>query len=245
VTYTEPLLTVFLLIALGGLARLRHCRGYLISLAGFLGLAVVSWPPTDWLFSRPLESWYPAHPPQSLPVQAIVVLAAAVHQPTFERPYALPDEETYERCEFAARLYQRMPTLPVLACGGPDRDGDEPYSATMRETMTRAGVPASSIWTEERSHSTYENAAFGAAILKRHGIGRIALVVEAKSMARAAACFRKQGIAVVPASSSYREWGRMREELLPSWTAIRRNETTLHETVGLAWYWIRGWIQIR
>ena len=60
-------------------------------------------------------------------------------------------------------------------------------------------VPDSSIWTEERSHSTYENALYGAEVLRSHGVARIVLVVEAQSMVRAAACFRKQGIAVVPA----------------------------------------------
>jgi uncharacterized SAM-binding protein YcdF (DUF218 family) len=108
--------------------------------------------------------------------------------------------------------------------------------------LEREGIPETSIWTEERSRSTYENAAFGAEILRMHGITMIALVVEAQSMLRADACFRKQGITVVPAASGYREWGPLSEELIPSWKAIQRNEVTLHETLGLAWYWLRGWI---
>ena len=55
------------------------------------------------------------------------------------------------------------------------------------------------IWTEERSRSTHENAVFGAEILRQHEIGRIALVIEARSMLRAESCFRKQGITVVAA----------------------------------------------
>ena len=57
-------------------------------------------------------------------------------------------------------------------------------------------------------------------------------------MLRAEACSRKQGLTAA-AASGYREWGRLSEELIPSWMA-KRNEVTLHETLGLAWYWMRG-----
>jgi uncharacterized SAM-binding protein YcdF (DUF218 family) len=113
----------------------------------------------------------------------------------------------------------------------------------MRELLKRAGVPESSIWTEERSYSTHENAVYGSEILRQHGISQIALVVDAQSMPRAAACFRKQGIAVMPAPCEFHSFGPpLSEEFLPNWNAIRRNERTLHEIVGLGWYWLRGWI---
>ena len=120
--------------------------------------------------------------------------------------------------------------------------GEPPYSATMRELLEGYGVPSSFIWTEELSHSTYENAAFGAEILKQRGIQRIGLVVDASSMLRAAACFRKQGILVEPFPSSFRQFGSLGDELLPSWRAVRRNEESLHETLGLGWYWLHGWV---
>jgi uncharacterized SAM-binding protein YcdF (DUF218 family) len=112
----------------------------------------------------------------------------------------------------------------------------------MRELLVASGGPDLRIWTEERSRSTYENALYGASILRLHGISRIALVVEAQSMVRAAACFRKQGIVVVPAPSDFREFGPLVDEALPSWKAIERNEITAHEVLGLLWYRIRGWV---
>jgi uncharacterized SAM-binding protein YcdF (DUF218 family) len=111
----------------------------------------------------------------------------------------------------------------------------------MRELLRQAGVPENMIWTEEASTSTYENARFGAEILRRHGVGRVVLVVDARSMPRAAAVLEKQGIRVAPAPSRFREWEGLRE-LLPGWEAIRGNEDTLHETLGLLWYRLRGWI---
>ena len=202
-------------------------------------LLIVCWPPADWLFSRSLESDYPVRPFQATPdVQAIVVLGSAIEPPHYERPYAIPDQDTFNRCEHAAWIYRQSGPRPVLACEGRQEKG----TGVMRELLRRGGVPDDMIWLETESRSTHENAVYGARVLKQHGIKRIALVVEAQSMKRAAACFRKEGIDVTPAPSEFRELGPWMEELIPSWKAIRRNEMTLHELLGLAWYRIRGWI---
>lgn len=241
--YTEPLLLLFCLIGLVGWLRVRRSKGSVLVGLGLLGFFVCSWPPFDWLLSRPLEIWYPKRPfdPSARP-QAIVVLSAYVESPTQARPYSLPDVDTYKRCEFAAWLYRHWQPLPVLACGGRARNRDEPYSVTMRRALERAGIPPGMLWTEERSHSTHENAIWGAQVLRLHGISSIALVVDATSMPRASASFRKAGIEVWPTPSEFREFESLQDELLPSWKAVRHNEVTLHESVGLAWYWLHGWI---
>jgi uncharacterized SAM-binding protein YcdF (DUF218 family) len=186
--------------------------------------------------------WYPLKAYPSAPTEAIVVLGSSVERPVVERPYPSPDEQTYRRSQFAAWLHKEWKPLPVLACGGSYQTREQPVAETMRMLLQQAGVPNEKIWTEEHSRSTHENAVLGAEILRRHGVTAIALVVDASSMLRAEACFRKAGITVVPAPSEFREFGPLRAELLPNWEAIRRNETTLHETLGLAWYWLHGWI---
>jgi len=112
----------------------------------------------------------------------------------------------------------------------------------MSQLLRKSDVPGNMIWTEDRSHSTYENALYSTMILRAHGISHIALIVDAASMPRAAACFRKLGIDVTPAPSNFRTFGIWQDELLPNWIAVRRNEDTLHEVIGLAWYTLRGWI---
>jgi uncharacterized SAM-binding protein YcdF (DUF218 family) len=241
-TYIQPLLFLFLLIAVIGVVRLRHNKSSRLPIVGILGLVLLSWPPVDWLLSRPLEARYSIRPYPSAPAQAIVVLSSAVSPPIFERPYGLPDEGTYRRCEFAAWLHKHWKPLPVIACGGQGAGGGRAFSLTMRELLQRAGVPDAMIWTEERSHSTHENAVFGSEILRKNGIVKIVLVVEARSMLRAEACFRKEGMVVIPAPCEFREIESPVRELIPSWRAIMGNESTLHEEVGLAWYWLRGWI---
>src|SRR5947209_7607614 len=116
----------------------------------------------------------------------------------------MSDHETYERCELAAWLHNNWHPLPVLACGGRGNDRKQPYAATMGQLLRRAAVPDDMIWTEERSRSTHENAAFGAQILRQRGVNTVVLIVDATSMPRAAACFRKEGINVVPAPSRFR-----------------------------------------
>jgi uncharacterized SAM-binding protein YcdF (DUF218 family) len=233
-SYQQPILLFFLACVAFGLIR-RKGRGFAVF--ALMGLFLFSWPPVEWLISRPLEAWYPvrALPPDG--ADAIVVLESSVSPPTYERPFPQPDFETYSRTRYAAWLYRHWKPLPVLAVAG--FDGGAP---AMRELLIASGVPDAGIWIEERSRSTYENALYGGRILRLHGIDRIALVVEARSMVRAAACFRKQGFEVVAAPSDFREWDPVSEEVLPSWKAIKGNEITAHEVLGLIWYRIHGWV---
>jgi uncharacterized SAM-binding protein YcdF (DUF218 family) len=233
-TYTQPLLSVFLLLAFWGLLRNRKK----LIFVGLLGLFATSWPIAEWLFARPLERAYPVRPFQAPDgLQAIVVFSGGVEPPLYERPYPSPNLDTVERCEYAAWIYRRHP-LPVVACGGLPA-----YAAEMRDLLRRSGVPDDRIWTEDRSRNTYENALYAAGILRAHGVDRVALVVDARSMPRAAACLRKQGMHVVPAPSKFRRWDTpFWQELTPKPSAVKGNEETLHEIVGLAWYRLRGWI---
>jgi uncharacterized SAM-binding protein YcdF (DUF218 family) len=117
-----------------------------------------------------------------------------------------------------------------------------PFSAAMREILIQNGVAEDSIWTEDKSTNTHENALYGAEILRQHAVHRVALVVDARSMKRAMGCLRKQGIEVVPAPCRFREWGPVRDELVPGWNGLKGNEETLHEVLGWLWYRIRGWV---
>jgi uncharacterized SAM-binding protein YcdF (DUF218 family) len=167
------------------------------------------------------------------------VFASSVDPKRSERPYAQAGFETLERCAYAAWLYRQIGPVPVLACGGRARSDSPSFAVTMRDLLRQAGVPETMIWTEEESTSTFENGRFSAKILRSHQIDRVALVVDGRSMPRAAAVLEKAGIRVTPAPSRLRQWDGLRE-LLPGWQAVRGNEDTLHETLGLLWYRLRG-----
>jgi len=64
------------------------------------------------------------------------------------------------------------------------------------------------------------------------------------TLRRAELCFRKQGMDVIPApcnhlTSSFRKrW----QSYVPSPTGAVRFQEAFHEWLGIAYYWLRGWI---
>src|ERR1017187_908711 len=158
----------------------------------WVGLIRCGWPPVEWLLSRPLEARYPVRPFRATPgLQAIVVFGSSISPPLHERPFPEADFETIERCAYAAWVYRQIGPAPVRACGGRASGRRLACAVAMRELLRQAGIPEDMIWTEEESRSTYENARFGAEILRRFRIDRVALVVDARSMPRAAAALEK------------------------------------------------------
>jgi uncharacterized SAM-binding protein YcdF (DUF218 family) len=248
-TYVQPLFTALLLAAAAILFfhwRSGKLRKPFLPFLGVGALFLVSWPPVAEVVTRAFEAQYP---PRTRPgaqadgAEAIVVLSSDVFLPYPSLATPVLGEGTHERCEYAAWLHMRWRPLPVLACGGTGDRDLPPFSAVMRDALVREGVPESAVWVEERSHSTHENAVYAAALLRQKGIRKIVLVTEAYHMPRAAACFRREGLTVIPAACGYRSYhGFHWRDMLPGWQPIAWNEDAVHESIGLLWYWIRGWI---
>jgi len=244
-TYFEPALPLLLLLGLVGCAISWRRRGpghrpwlELVSLAGIWFLSMES---GAWILARPLESRYSLNPFPQESADAIVVLAGTVIPPSAVKPYALPAEDTYRRVEHAVWLYRYWKPLPILVCGGASVNSP-PYALVMKRVLETEGIPPDRIWVETRSGNTHENAVYGAAVLRQHGVKRVALVVEANGMLRASLSFEKQGVAVVPAPLWRNHLTRDITDYVPGWRGISLNADTLHEAVGLAYYRLRGWI---
>jgi uncharacterized SAM-binding protein YcdF (DUF218 family) len=236
-TYLEPLLPLFLVLCFVGLYKSRrksreHNPGRRLLLIGIIGLFAISWPPLEWLYAFPLERGY--KPGLTGDAQAIVVLAGAADEPGTYRTFGIAGEDTYRRCLWAAWLFKNWRQAPVLVSGT--------ISPVMRHVLESEGVPSSMIWAEAGSHNTHENAAYTTAILRAHAIDSIVLVLDARDLPRAEACFRKLGIAVAPFACRFHQFRVGMDEWLPSGKAISENSATLHELLGLAWYKARGWI---
>ena len=239
-TYVQPLMAAVIVLALAAVVRQRSGKGRVLGIAALALFGSISWPPLAWLFSRPLEGWYAPYGKPSEPADAIVVFGSSFDQRRRGHPVTVPDREGYERAEFTAWLYREWRQVPVLACGG--RTRGQSVGSMTAELVARAGVPRSAILVEDKSLSTHENAVFAAEILRAHNIRTVALVVDARSMPRAAACLRRAGIDVVPAPCTFTGPLTEIDDWIPGWNAVRQNEITLHEVLGLAWYKLRGWI---
>jgi uncharacterized SAM-binding protein YcdF (DUF218 family) len=238
-SYTEPLLPIVVAILLIASIRMRNQPGRRLLAIGAAGLFAVSWPPLQCLFALPLEAPFWNQRVSEARPEAIVVLGSAISPPMSDQQFAIPDQDSVTHAAMAAWLY-RATGVPVLACEG--SHGSLVFPSVLEPLLRAFGVAEERIWIEARSRNTHENAIYAAKILAPYGIRRIALVTDAQSMARAAASFRKQGLTVIPAPCDFSELDFNLRELLPGWRAIHRNERGLHETVGLAWYTLRGWI---
>jgi uncharacterized SAM-binding protein YcdF (DUF218 family) len=241
VSYINFVFPFFLLLAIAGMIsvwRSRERKRPWLAIAGIVGLFLISYYPLAWLFTRPLESWYDTDPIPHQSAQALVVLSGGAYPPVPDRPYTLPETQTYERSRHTAWLYKNWKALPVLACGGGPYG--EPLSFAMREVLEAEGVPPDKIWLETRSTSTYENAVYGCEILRRHGISQIVLVDEARFLPRAVACFRKQGMKVTPIAFNFTRLYWESDDFLPTSRAIQMHGELVHEYLGLLWYRLRG-----
>lgn len=92
------------------------------------------------------------------------------------------------------------------------------------------------LWLEERSRNTSENARNSAAMLERKGIGSILLVTDRAHMTRAMLCFRRQGLEVQPAVLDRLPapaW-------MPSAGALLLLPEIWYEWLALIWYQLRG-----
>ncbi len=125
---------------------------------------------------------------------AIVVLGAAV------RPDGRPGQALLRRIRHAVALYAAGAAPRLILCGADCHGAGVSEAAAMREVALAGGVPADAILLDERSTSTFENAAETAALLRTHGLGSVILVSEPFHLPRARLLFRLQGVAVAGVS---------------------------------------------
>jgi uncharacterized SAM-binding protein YcdF (DUF218 family) len=244
-TYIEPLLGFFLVVAAVGAFRLRkvHSRaGWLLLAGGLTGIFLTSWIPVPWAAGLILERRYDLAFPSSVAgAGAIVVLSANVLPPAPWRPLPLLDGESFQRVNHAGLVFRSHP-LPIIVSGGRPPGAVEAYAESMRRFLIDQSIPPDRIWVEDKSTSTFENAAKSAEILRDRGIRKIVLVTNAYHMLRAESCFRKQGIEVIAAPSAFNTFPRDFANLLPGWRGLSATERILHEYIGLAWYLVRGYV---
>ncbi|MCS6968975.1 MAG: YdcF family protein [Cytophagales bacterium] len=155
-----------------------------------------------------------------------------------------------DRLLYAIRLYKEN-KIKKIVISGAYIDKLSPFVATeansLRSICKMAGIPKEDILTEERSMNTYQNAVFTAKLLKEHRLdhNKCILVTSAFHMPRAVLCFRKQGIEVLPFAADFYSEDRFYDIgriLLPSTTALDRWGILFKEWVGIATYWLMGYI---
>lgn len=222
-------------------ALFAHGRRFRI--AGALLFAAVFW---IWLCSTPMfAAWlrqglvhhYPQTDASSYArADAIVVLGGG------KLPRSAADWRTGDRhgqltrVGFGLQLFQDA-RADVIVVSGNDQ------ARKMTRGLLNQGVPAKSLITEDASANTYQNALYSARLLQHRGLQRILLVTSPIHMPRAAACFVRQGLIVIPAPVP--ESGPRFAQPLRAWWpqrhALSLSKHCLREYLGLWVYRLLGW----
>lgn len=231
-----------LLVALLALVLWRVRRPLAATLLALdvAALYVCSLPLTAWLLMSALQPDPPLAPGDlgKDHAQAIVVLGAGRYSDAPEYGGDTVSRFELERLRYGARL-KRLTRLPLMLVGGAAvaEGAVTPEAILMKQAATEDfGVTVD--WVETRSHTTAENAANAAPILRAHGVRRIYLVTHAWHMPRAVWAFRRTGLEVIPAPTAYvTPIGDERQQAwLPSALALYEVSLGLHEATGLLWY---------
>ena len=227
-----PGLLVVIGVAVALLLPRRTARTTLLLASAGLYLACLPWP-SGVLLHR-LEWAYT--PPARVTGQALVVLGEGAVQglPDFPGSGQLSRPSSMELLT-ALALYRRT-HLPLIYSGGTGTTLAGNEALTARAELVALGVPARAILLDPNSHTTYENAADVARILRAHHWRRITLVVSAFHALRAVYDFRLFGVQVQPFPTDYQTprhspvtW----MDLVPSASALTSTAVALNEWLAL------------
>ncbi|MGH7044101.1 MAG: YdcF family protein, partial [Acetobacteraceae bacterium] len=225
------------LVALVGLA-LGGRLGWWLLRGALVGLVVLSMPAVSQALLVSLELGLPLSPPAGDPPGAIVILSAEITHLRGPGPDELVGPLTLERMRAGVALYHRT-RLPILVTGGPlGGRRKTPVAVQMAQSLEQDfGVPVR--WVERRSATTWQNAAYSAAILRRAGIGSIYLVTDSWHEPRAILAFRHFGLTVTAAPVAL---DALSVNVLPSSRAWRDSYFAFHEWIGRLDYALMAWL---
>lgn len=194
-------------------------------------LLILSLPITGNALMLSLEQTPPISQAQLNDIQAIIILGGGKnnHAPEYGGIDTI-NKWTLERLRYGAHLQQQT-GKPILVTGGAPYGG-RPEANAMAESL-KEDFHAKTIWIEDRSSDTAENAAYSAKILKEHGINKIALVSQAWHLPRAIKLFEQQGLVVTPAPTGYTaDDNEPIAQWLPKASALDKSSMALKEHLG-------------
>lgn len=234
------------LILLGcvGLAFYRRLWGRICIALSMALLATLSIEPVRDALVAPLETQYPPlavdFQPQTTDVLVLLGGGLYEHAPEYAGRDSLNDH-ALNRTLYAAAVAHRF-DLPIYTTGGKNLAGDsEAEGIVMRRVLQQMGIPQERVRAEVQAANTWENAVLIRKMLKQSANVRVILVTSACHMPRAVWCFRRQGLAVVPAPADYMASQSTYDLLsfIPHGDVLADSSRALHEYLGLLWYHLK------
>jgi uncharacterized SAM-binding protein YcdF (DUF218 family) len=160
------------------------------------------------------------------------------------RTFSFVDRSAAARVLEAVRVFRMTNAAIVLSSGGNPRPqlDEKPSGETMRDALVQLGVPEDRILMETASKTTRDEAVIVAEILRAQNVDRAILVTSQTHMKRSLGAFRAAGIDAVPAiAQEFERHVPLVLMVVPSEDGLGVASTNVHEALGLAYYWLRGW----
>ncbi|HLF24758.1 MAG TPA: YdcF family protein [Anaerolineae bacterium] len=158
------------------------------------------------------------------PADVIVVLGSQVY------PGGQPGPSLIRRADHALALYRADYADYIICTGGFTEPDPHSEAQVACDLLAAAGVPREALILEERAHSTEENAAYTAAIMRARGWRSAIIATDGYHLLRATWMFQRAGIEAYP-SPAQATAGPM--------NPVERIVREVRETAGLAWFGLR------
>lgn len=228
---------LLLLLAACLLYRWRRRLAVMVILLSTLMLYLFSTPMFARLLSATIEpdSALILKPPADTGDHTIVVLGCGRYVQPPEYPLDDVSECGLVRLRYAAEIHDVL-QLPVLISGGRVFPGGMAESDIMARVLERR-FAVHTLWRENNSRNTIENARYSAEILRDNDITTIYLVTHALHMRRAGWLFEQQGFRVIEAPTYFYSAGDGNGWLdwLPSAHSLLVVNMVFKEYLGILW----------
>jgi len=208
-------------------------------------LYTLSTEPIRDILMHPLEFQYPIVQTQDLADEgmALVLLGGGVYEQAPE--YGGQDSlhtSALLRTFYASKLAKET-KLDVYATGGKplQKEQKDAEGTVMKRVLVAWGLSPEHVFAENLANNTWENATRIRDILQKKGIHTVVLVTSAWHMPRSVACFRAQGLNVIPAPTDYltKMTAYDARSFIPQAAVFEDSVRALHEYLGLLFYRVR------
>jgi uncharacterized SAM-binding protein YcdF (DUF218 family) len=241
------LLTLGLLLSLGGPRRRR--RGRWLAIAGTILLLAFSNKVISNLLILPLERTYVSQPefkPGEAPTgeiaqcRYIVILGGGHNDLVGQAAITKLSSSALSRIVEGVRLSRVLPDAQVVVSGPAASANGPTHASILSRAAISLGLDRARIVQVDTARDTEDEAQ---AVKARVGDAKVALVTSGWHMPRAAALFRKAGVAIVPCPTDF--LGRVDAGVHPdNWTwdteSIERSTFAVRERIGYLWVWLKG-----
>ena len=226
------------------LATRWRARAARVMASGIVLMLVIGYSPIGEAMLLTLSERFPAWQANGRTPDGVIVLGGAIN-PDVSAARGTPElNSAVDRLTAAADLARRYPQAKIVFTGGSGNliDQSLPEAKFAAPVLESLGIPRDRLLIEDRSRTTFENAAFTREMVRPKPGELWLLVTSAGHMPRSIGAFRAAGFDVeaYPVDWNTRGWidaGTIFEKM--SWGLVH-TDVAAHEWIGLIAYWLTG-----